>query len=164
MPSSGIGVGSDYFEHWIGKGAYDPIVIDRDLRRIHAMGLNAVSVFIYHRSLKAQHLLDFLRRCDNLEIKVNLSLRPGTPMDFRWQEMKELIEYYHMAENPVIFAYDLAWEPSHFDAKFQQGYRSAWNQFILKRHGSVAAAQAAWGKLATDSKSAPQSRFRFERS
>ena len=34
-----------------GPRRYDPEVIERDLRRIKAMNLNAVSVFIYHESL-----------------------------------------------------------------------------------------------------------------
>lgn len=144
MPSSGIGVANEYFEHWVGRGAYDPEVIERDLRRIAAMNLNAVSVFIYYRSLDAQHLLDFLHRCDRLGIKVNQSLRPGTPLDFRWQEMKALIEHYRLAENDAVFAYDLAWEPSHFDHKHQQGYSEAWRTWVARKYGSVADAEKHW--------------------
>ena len=67
MPSSGIGLANGhYFEAWLGRGAYDPEVIERDLRRVKAMNLNAVSVFVDHESLQAQHLLDFLRRCEAL--------------------------------------------------------------------------------------------------
>jgi len=67
MPSSGIGLANGrYFEQWLGRGAYDPAVIERDVRRVKATGLNAVSVFIYHDSLNAQHLLDLLRRCEAL--------------------------------------------------------------------------------------------------
>ena len=47
MPSSGVGQANQpIFEYWLGAAAYDPEVIDRDLRRIKAMGLNAVSVFL----------------------------------------------------------------------------------------------------------------------
>ena len=66
------------------------------------MNLNAVSVFIHHESLGAQHLLDLLRRCEALGLHVNQSLRPGTPMDFQWQQMKELIEYYKLAQNDAV--------------------------------------------------------------
>lgn len=145
MPSSGIGVANEYFEYWLGRGAYDPEVIDRDLRRIAAMNLNAVSVFIYYRSLDALHLLDFLRRCDLLGIKVNQSLRPGTPLNFRWEEMKALIEHYRLAENDTVFAYDLAWEPSHFDHKHQLGYAPAWLAWIARKYGSIEEAEKHWG-------------------
>ncbi|MHB1306362.1 MAG: hypothetical protein ACYDC1_14950 [Limisphaerales bacterium] len=145
LPSSGIGVASDYFEHWLGRGAYDPEVIERDLRRIKSLGLNSVSAFIHHRSLDSQHLLDFLLRCERRGLKVNLSLRPGTPMDFRWSEMKAIIERYRLAENDTVMAYDLAWEPSHFgEAHQRRHYPELWNQWVLQRHGSTAAAFKVW--------------------
>jgi hypothetical protein len=147
MPSSGIGLANDqYFEAWLGRGAYDPAVIERDLRRIKAMNLNAVSVFVHHESLGAQHLLDLLRRCEALGLHVNQSLRPGTPMDFRWREMKEVIEYFKLAQNDTVFAYDLAWEPSHGDyGQQERAYAGGWNQWVTKRYGSVAAAEKVWG-------------------
>jgi hypothetical protein len=147
LPSSGIGLANGhYFEHWLGRGAYDPQVVARDLFRIKAMNLNAVSVFIYHEDLHAQHLLDFLRRCEELDLHVNLSLRPGTPMDFQWQKMKELIEFYRLAENDTVFAYDLAWEPSHGgQAQQQQAYAQLWRDWVLKRYGTLAAAEKTWG-------------------
>ncbi|HOC56203.1 MAG TPA: hypothetical protein PKI20_11335 [Verrucomicrobiota bacterium] len=146
MPSSGIGLANGrYFEHWLGRGAYDPEVIERDLRRIKALNLNAVSVFIYHESLQAQHLLDLLRRCEALGLRVNQSLRPGTPMNFRWREMKELIEYYRLAQNDTVFAYDLAWEPTHGSHEQQQNaYALLWNDWVLKRYGTLDAATNAW--------------------
>ena len=162
MPSSGIGLANGrHFEHWVGRGAYDPEVIERDLRRIKAMNLNAVSVFIYHESLGAQHLLDFLHRCEALDLRVNLSLRPGTPLDFRWNEMRELIEYYRLAQNDTVFAYDLAWEPRHEARAIQSGYAAAWAEWVRKRYADAAAARKAWavGTSFTfefsDSKSAP---------
>ena len=147
MPSSGIGVAdNEVFEYWLDKAAYDPEIIERDLRRIKAMNLNAVSVFVYHRSLKAGNLLDFLRRCEVLGLKVNLSLRPGTPLDFRWNEMKEIIEQCGLAKNDTVFAYDLAWEPSHSDHAYQKKtYAAAWAEWVNRKHGSVEAAEKAWG-------------------
>jgi len=147
MPSSGIGLANGrYFERWLGRGAYDPAVIERDLRRVKSMNLNAVSVFIYHDSLNVQHLLDLLRRCEALGLRVNQSLRPGTPMDFRWQEMRELIEYYRLAKNDTVFAYDLAWEPTHGGhAHQQEAYAKDWHAWVLKRYGRLEAAEQAWG-------------------
>src|ERR1019366_3659565 len=147
MPSSGIGmVNGQYFENWLGRGAYDPEMIERDLRRVKAMNLNSVSVFIHHESLRAQHLLDFLRRGEALGLHVNQSLRPGTPMDFQWRQMKELIEFYRLAQNDTVFAYDLAWEPSHGSYEQQQrAYAQLWTDWVIKRYGSIAAAEWAWG-------------------
>ena len=147
MPSSGIGLANgNYFEAWLGRGAYDPEVIERDLRRVKAMHLNAVSVFVHYESLQAQHLLDLLRRCEALGLHVNQSLRPGTPMDFRWREMKELIEFFRLAQNDTVFAYDLAWEPSHGNhAQQESAYAQLWTNWVLKRYGTVAAAEKVWG-------------------
>jgi hypothetical protein len=146
MPSSGVGLAdNDAFEHWLGRGPYDPEVIDRDLHRIRSMGMNAVSIFVYHRSLESQNLLDFLRRCRELGIRVNQSLRPGTPMDFRWSEMRALIERYRLAQNDTVFAYDLAWEPSHFDHRHQKSYAAAWAEWVMKRHGNIEEAEKSWG-------------------
>lgn len=145
MPSSGIALGGEAFEHWVGRGAYDPEVIGRDLGRIKAMGLNAVSVFVYYRSLQAQHMVDFIRQCRTLDLRVNLSLRPGTPMDFRWNEIKALIEHYRLARNAIVFALDLAWEPSHYDHAYQQRHNTIlWNDWIIKKRGSVAQAEEQW--------------------
>ena len=147
MPSSGIGLANGhYFEAWVGHGAYDPAVIERDLRRVKAMNLNAVSVFIDHASLGSQHLLDLLRRCDRLGLQVNQSLRPGTPMEFPWRKIRELIEHYRLPKNDTVFAYDLAWEPSHGNHEQQeQAYTALWSRWVTNRYGSVAAAEKRWG-------------------
>ncbi len=147
MPSSGIALANGkYFEHWLGRGAYDPEVIERDLRRVKAMSFNAVSVFIYHASLDAQHLLDLLRRCEALGLRVNQSLRPGSPMTFHWDQMKELIEFYQLARNDTVFAYDLAWEPSHGGyAEQQRDYAGLWHQWVLKKYETIATATNGWG-------------------
>ena len=146
MPSSGIGLANwQHFEHWVGRGAYDPEIIERDLRRLQAMNLNAVSVFLFYESLGAQHLLDFLRRCERHGIRVNLSLRPGTPLDFRWNEMREIIERCHLAQNDTVFAYDLAWEPRHEAQALKSEYAKLWPAWAQKRHATVDAARQAWG-------------------
>jgi hypothetical protein len=143
-PATVIGVVHDpYFEEWLGKGAYDPEVADRDLRRIKAMNLNTVSIFVDYNSIKAQHLLDFLRRCQEYGLHVNQALRPGTPMDFQWEKMKAIIEFYHLADNDTIFAYDLAWEPAHQNQ--QSSYGEDWTGWVTRRYGNVAQAEKVWG-------------------
>lgn len=149
MPSSGVGLAEGgMFEYWVGAAAYDPEVIDRDLRRIKGMNLNSVSVFVYHRDLAAQNMLDFLRRCEALGLRVNLSLRPGTPLDFRWDQIREMIEKLKLAQNDTVFAYDLAWEPSHYDHNYQKRYAGEWKGWIERRYGTVEAAEKVWGVAA----------------
>lgn len=145
MPSSGIGTEDwSYFEHWVGKRSYHPEIIERDLRQIVGMGFNSVSIFIHHVSLSSQNLLDLLRRIDAHGLKANLSLRPGTPMDFEWEKMRDLIEYYRIAEHDCVFALDLAWEPMFGMREARRPYDAAWRDWIEERYGSVENAERDW--------------------
>lgn len=145
MPSSGIGTEDyDYFEHWLGARAYDPTVMDRDLGHVRDLGMNAVSIFIDHRILRDGNLLDLLRRLDALGMKANLSLRPGTPLDFQWARIREIIEHYRLAENDVVFAYDLAWEPMWQGHDHRKPHDRAWEQWIVERYGSIENGEKDW--------------------
>ncbi|MHB1456848.1 MAG: hypothetical protein ACYC0V_08030, partial [Armatimonadota bacterium] len=144
MPSSGIAIeDGQYFEDWIGFRAYDPEVIERDIRHMKDMGLNSVSIFTYHSAIKAQNLLDLLRRLENHGMKANLSMRPGTPIDFLWPQMKEIMEHYRLKENDTVFAYDLAWEPA-FGNKVRDALDAEWEQWVIERYGSIENAEKDW--------------------
>ncbi|HEX2951674.1 MAG TPA: hypothetical protein VHV83_19225 [Armatimonadota bacterium] len=146
MPSSGIGTEmGEYFEKWMSAQAYDPEIIQRDLQHIKDIGFNEVSIFLYRDSMEDQNLLDILRRLDSLGIKANLSLRPGTPMDFPWQIVKEMIQYYRLPENDTVFAYDLAWEPNFGPNNGRMQWDREWEQWVVERYGSVANAEKDWG-------------------
>ncbi len=146
MPSSGIAREEwKPFEQWLGPQGYDPKIVGRDLYRIKEMGMNMVSVFLYHDSLPWGNLIDFLRQCEVNNLRVNLSLRPGTPFDFEWDKVREMIEKSRLATNKVVFAYDLAWEP-HFEGfEDRSRYTKEWNDWITKKHGGLEAAFKGWG-------------------
>jgi len=146
MPSSGIGTeDGKYFEQWLGARAYDPEIIQRDLDHCKDLGLNSVSIFLYHESMNAQNLLDLLRRLDTMGFKANLALRPGTPIDVEWDQMREMIEYYRLAENDTVFAYDLAWEPMWLLHKDRKRFDRDWEAWIIERYGSIEHAEKDWG-------------------
>jgi len=146
MPSSGIASEDGaYFECWLDPFPYDPEVIQTDLERIRDAGMNMVSVFIHHRSLESGNLLDLLRRCEALGLKVNLSLRPGTPLDFEWDKIRAIIERYRLAQNDTVFAYDLAWEPQFGNHEARRVHDAAWERWIAERYGSVENAEKDWG-------------------
>jgi hypothetical protein len=145
MPSSGIArQENEPFEFWLGPRGYDTEIVERDLARIAGMGMNMVSVFLYHDSLSAMNLPDFLRLCEKHQLRVNLSLRPGTPLDFEWEKVQEMIETCRLASSRVLFAYDLAWEPHFEGAKDRSRYTREWNDWITKKHTSLEAAFKAW--------------------
>lgn len=145
MPSSEIGIeDGEYFEFWMDSQPYDPVVTERDLKRTKAMGMNMVSIFCYYRSIGSRNLLDILERCRRHGLMVNLSLRPGTPLDFRWDEMRALIEAYRLKEHDIIFAYDLAWEPVFGNYPMRARWDGEWEKWINERYGSLANAEESW--------------------
>ncbi len=145
MPSSGVATEDGaYFEYWLGAKSYDPIVVERDLNRIQRMGMNAVSVFCYAQSAKDQNLLDLLRRIQLHGMKANLSLRPGTPIDFQWKDISSIIRYYRLWENDAVFAYDLAWEPSFGSREERVIFDREWEEWVIERYGSIKNAEQDW--------------------
>ncbi|MBM4094644.1 MAG: hypothetical protein FJ276_35340, partial [Planctomycetes bacterium] len=145
MPSSGIGTEDHrFFEHYLSRRAYDPEIFDRELARISAMGMNMISTFIGHDYHADRNLFDYLARCEKYGLKVNLSLRPGTPMDFEWDKMREMIVRNRLAESDTIFAYDLAWEPFIGRQRERARWDQRWIQWIEHRYSTVEAAEKAW--------------------
>lgn len=146
MPSSGIATeDGDYFERWMGARAYDPEIVDRDLRHCKDIGINAVSIFIYVESIEAQNLLDLLRRLDTYGMKANLSLRHATIGNFNWPGLQSIIQYYRLWRNDTVFAYDVDWEPLWMKHKERVKWDRAWEAWIAERYGSIENAGKDWG-------------------
>ncbi|MDI6829044.1 MAG: hypothetical protein QME62_11225, partial [Armatimonadota bacterium] len=146
MPSSGIGTeDGNYFEHYLSARSYDPEVFQRDIEHIKDMGYNAVSIFIYSGHEKAQNLNDLLRRLEKLGLKANLALRPGTPMNFLWPQIGEIIKNARLMDNDTVFAYDLAWEPSFGHHRDRTIWDGEWEKWIIERYGSIENAEKDWG-------------------
>ncbi|MBN1343501.1 MAG: hypothetical protein JXQ73_12510 [Phycisphaerae bacterium] len=146
MPASGIGMeDGNFFEQYLGSRAYDPEIFDRELARIKGLGMNMVSEFLYHQSHTGRNVIDLLRRCDKYGLKMNLSLRPGTPMDFEWDKMRQMIVENRLAENDTVFAYDLAWEPFVGTHAQRRRWDREWGEWVQRRYGTVAGAEKAWG-------------------
>lgn len=154
MPSSGIALEDDNaFEQWLSSRAYDPDVVENDLSRIAALGMNSISVFVYHDAIRSRNLLDLLMRAERHGLKVNLSLRPhADPFDYDRREVEDMIRTARLAENDTVFAYDLAWErgfgnyePSYYNVKGRKGYDADWKAWVTEQYGSVASAEADWG-------------------
>jgi len=149
MPSSGVAAeDGHYFEQWLSSESYDPVVIERDLKRIREIGFNMVSVFIYTESTHNHNLIDLLNRCDAHGLRVNLSLRPGTPLDFEWPAIGEIIKANRLADDPTVFAYDLAWEPAWGYRDQRRRWDDEWAEWLRQRYGSVENAEKDWGEKA----------------
>lgn len=149
MPSSGVAAEDmHYFEQWLSAESYDPLVIDRDLSRVAAAGFDHISAFIYTESTHNRNLVDLLNRCDAHGLRVNLSLRPGTPLDFAWPAIGEIIKANRLADDPTVFAYDLAWEPAWGYRDQRRRWDGEWAEWIRQRYGSIENAERDWGEKA----------------
>ncbi len=155
MPSYDI-ANNDFqaFEHYVSAFSYDPDVIDIDLQRIRAIGLNAVSIFTYYDpSLSSNNILHLIDRCEHYGLYVNLSLRPhANPFDFSKQEVQEMIETYRLDQIDTIVGYDIAWEryvgtyePCYGNMNGRKSFDADWRFFLKNRYGSFEKAETLFG-------------------
>ncbi|MBT9138347.1 MAG: hypothetical protein DDT31_00904 [Syntrophomonadaceae bacterium] len=147
---SGIQSGDvDYYLGWLDPSFYDPEEIERDFRRMAALGINMVSIQFSARHIRT--LLDFLRRCERHNIKVNLfmghsPMEFASPLAFNEKVVSEFIRVTRMNDNPTVFAFDIVWEPSNH--VFAPGRRDRWNRdwekWIIERYKSIENAEDDW--------------------
>lgn len=133
------------FEHYVAGFSYDPEVVERDLRRIKEIGMNAVSVFSYYSpSLSSNNTLHLISLCEKLGLYVNLSLRPNAnPFDFNENEVRAMIEKWKLNELDSVVGYDIAWEryvgtyePCYGNFNGRKFFDESWREYILNRYGS----------------------------
>ncbi len=139
------------FLEWFGKDFYDPEVIERDLDNMNRLSINAVSVQIYNsypNKPKYDNVIDFLRRCRNHGILVNLAL-VSNPKDKDFRERFDfwtpIIRELRLPENPTVMAYDIDWEPTWLDPGYRKQFDGDWTRFVEDRYGSVENAEKIWG-------------------
>jgi hypothetical protein len=147
LPSSGLSsVVGEEFEFWLDDEAYDPDIVELDLRRIRSLGMNMVSVFSYDRSAEDGNLLDLLRRARRLGLLVNLSLRPNpAPFPATSSTLTTLIRTYRLWEKDEVMAYDIAWEPWWGEQSRRKAQGDRWVRWVGARLGGRDAAEKAWG-------------------
>lgn len=155
MPSANAGMAlREEFEHYVAGYAYDPDIIEEDLKRVCDIGLNALSIFMhYDPSINSNNILHLVNCCTKLGLYVDLSIRPhANPFEFNEGEVREMIERYRFQNNDTVVAYDIAWEryvgtyePCYGNFAGRKSFDKAWGQFIVNRYGSVAAAEKSWG-------------------
>lgn len=130
--------------HWLSPEFYDPVAVERDLEQVAALGMNCVSIQ-YGSAEQAMPLRDFLRRCHNKKLKVNLFLEGAHPLQMQPETVRRLVEAASLGDQPALFAYDVAWEPVWGKAADRQRFDEEWKAWLLHRRGSVEQAEADWG-------------------
>lgn len=151
MPSANIATEHhEEYEFYVSPCSYDPVAIETDLRRVHDIGFNAVSIFLdYARSTSTNNILHLIQLCEKYGIYANLSLRPhANPFDFNGDEVRFMIERFHLNEIDRIVGYDIAWEryvgtyePCYGNFAGRKSFDPAWREFLLNRYGSFEEAE-----------------------
>ena len=133
--------------HWLDPAYYDPDAVEQDIARLAALGCNMVSISCSDPA-GGRNLNDFVLRCRRHGVRVNLFIGGLDPLGGGPEPGLRLIEGCGIADNPFVFAYDIAWEPRFFGRgkRFSWArFDPAWRQWLADQYGSVAAAERAWG-------------------
>ena len=135
----------DFWAGWLQQRYYDPALVEEDLQRMTAIGINLVSI----QSPDPQfyrNLLDFICRCRQHDVYVNLFCGFASPLAFRENELKDFIATARLADNSTIMAYDTIWEPGNyvFQGDRRAGWDEQWRDWVIEQYGSIAAAETEW--------------------
>lgn len=138
---------ADYGAGWLCDSYYAPSLVEQDLAQLENLGVNMVSVQSPSRA-NYRNLLDFLRRCAQHDIRVNLYVGLASPLAFNDVELTSFLEATRLPGNPIVFAYDTIWEPGNHvfkDATARHRWDAAWRAWIDERYGSLVRAERDWG-------------------
>jgi uncharacterized protein (TIGR03437 family) len=156
-------------QSWLEAGQYDPDLVETDLTEIAALHFNLVNIqFSDFEGFWAQEgraLIDFLERCRNHGIWVQVALRATLTNAAYAGQVSDTLDSYLQAAflpgNDRVLAYELFWEPmigTH--DKGGQGrlvdgalvYNTGrlaldadWRSWVNDQYGSLANAEQIWG-------------------
>jgi hypothetical protein len=133
----------DYWVHWLDPRYYDPNVVEQDLNIARSLGINCVSIQ-YNAPEQALSLRDFLRRCHERGLKVNVFIPGAHPLHFDPELVRRLMEAADLTNQPAMFAYDVAWEPTWGRYEQRKAYDAAWRAWLTQRYGSIEKAEETW--------------------
>lgn len=152
MPSCNTGMDTrEEFEHYVSAYAYDPDIIETDLKRIKDIGFNSLSIFMhYSQSINSNNILHLISLCKKYGLYVNLSLRPhADPFNFNESEVKEMIKKYRFDKNDTIVGYDIAWEryvgayeKCYGNTNGRKSFDEGFRKFIINRYQSYENAES----------------------
>ena len=135
---------ASYWLHWLDPTNYDPDVIDRDVAALADLKLNSVSIAL--GSLDQLPALNhFLFRLAEKGIKANVHVGGAYPTAFDVNRPIELIRAGRLADNPAIWAWDIAWEPHLGDYQARTQLDAKWAAWIAERYGTAENAEKDWG-------------------
>ena len=132
-----------YSRGWLSPDQYDPDVVDQDLARCQGTGINLVSIQYAHAD-QAPAVTDFIRRCRNHHILVNVFVANADPRFLNAGTLDRMLDAAQLTNSGDLFAFDVAWEPHLGTAPDRARYDSAWQRWITVNYGAVEAAEQEW--------------------
>ena len=136
-----------YHLDWLAPEMYDPDLVQRDLNLCHQLGFNVLSIQ-YNQPYEGPAVSDFLARCHNLGIKVNLFVQGANPLSFDPTLLKELLQAANIRGNSDIYAFDVAWEPHVGDHDSRKQFDPQWRDWIKEQYGNLENAEQEWDMAA----------------
>ena len=153
-----------YQDNWLEPQNYDAELVEADLSLIAALHFNLVNVK-YLGSRDSRALIDFLERCRNHGLWVNIALPATLSGEANTGAINpalgSMLEAAYLPGSDRVFAYDLIWEP--FVGSHDQGGQCrvmngqnicnigrlildpAWRVWVNDQYGSLASAEQTWG-------------------
>ena len=166
---AGIDPGTFNGQSWLEAGQYDPDLIEADLTEIAALHFNLINIqysdFEGYWAQEGRALIDFLERCRNHGIWVQVSLRTTSTNAAYAGQISPTLESYlqsaYLPGNDRVFAYELLWEPmvgTHDKGGQGRLVNGAivsdigrmvldpdWRAWVNDQYGALANAQQIWG-------------------
>jgi len=133
----------EFWGHWLSPALYDPLVVERDLSLARELGMNSISIQL-NRPEQIPAVNDFLFRCREHGIYVNLFLAGGHPLRPNFGLLTTFLREGRFAGDPAIYAYDIAWEPHLGEEGQRKRLDPEWRRWIEERYGDIENAEKDW--------------------
>lgn len=136
---------------WLGPMEYHTRIIEEELGAIQALKFNVVSIQISDPNLVIDDALcenvnDFLTRAGAHNLLVNVYIgSSGLAGTQGASDVARIPKACHLAGNPNIFAYDVAWEPHFGNEPDRRIMQAKWQNWLVASYGSILAAASALG-------------------
>ncbi|OQA24259.1 MAG: hypothetical protein BWY59_02273 [Verrucomicrobia bacterium ADurb.Bin345] len=130
--------------HWLDPAEFDPELVARDLDRMAEAGINAVSIQ-YLDAAQAPQLRYFVSEARRRNIRVQVFVAHLQPLDQDLEKAKTLVAAAELANEPGVFALDIAWEPHLGREADRKRLDDAWRQWIVEQYGDVKHAEKVIG-------------------
>jgi len=135
---------NEYWLHWLSPAWYDPLIVERDLGILQSLGFNSVSIQLNSPD-QVRQANDFIHRAGRHGIRTNLFIAGAHPFYTDDRLFTALITQGRFACNPLVWAYDIAWEHHLGGHEERRRWDREWEDWIIERYGSVEHAEQNWG-------------------